>query len=99
MSNDLVFGLHAVEALLKRAPQDVLEIFALKDRDDKRMQPLLQQLQLLVEGAANTIPVGLPTQPAQRWRGRKDAAVKGAPANRRYRRKATGAAASKAKRN
>ena len=43
MSNDLVFGLHAVEALLKRAPQDVLEIFALKDRDDKRMQPLLQQ--------------------------------------------------------
>lgn len=63
------------------------------------MQPLLQQLQLLVEGAANTIPVGLPTQPAQRWRGRKDAAVKGAPANRRYRRKATGAAASKAKRN
>ena len=63
------------------------------------MQPLLQQLQLLVEGAANTIPVGLPTQPAQRWRGRKDAAVKGAPANRRYRRKATCAAASKAKRN
>lgn len=37
MSNDLVFGLHAVEALLKRAPQDVLEIFALKDREDKRI--------------------------------------------------------------
>lgn len=42
MSNDVVFGIHAVTALLNRAPQDVLELFALKDREDKRMQPLLQ---------------------------------------------------------
>lgn len=63
------------------------------------MQPLLQQLQLLIQGAANATPVGLPTQPAQRWRGRKNAAVKGAQANRRYRRKTTGAAVAKAKRN
>ncbi|MCC5451352.1 MAG: 23S rRNA (guanosine(2251)-2'-O)-methyltransferase RlmB [Alishewanella sp.] len=43
MSNDVVFGFHAVSAILERSPADVLEIFALKDREDKRMQPLLQQ--------------------------------------------------------
>ncbi|MDP2716386.1 23S rRNA (guanosine(2251)-2'-O)-methyltransferase RlmB [Rheinheimera sp.] len=42
MSADLVFGIHAVGALLQRAPQDVLELFVMKDRDDKRMQPLIQ---------------------------------------------------------
>lgn len=43
MSADLVFGIHAVGALMQRAPQDVLELFVMKDRDDKRMQPLIQQ--------------------------------------------------------
>ncbi|WP_215395825.1 23S rRNA (guanosine(2251)-2'-O)-methyltransferase RlmB [Rheinheimera oceanensis] len=43
MNADLVFGIHAVGALLQRAPQDVLEMFVMKDRDDKRMQPLIQQ--------------------------------------------------------
>ena len=43
MNADLVFGIHAVEAFLQRAPQDVLELFVMKDRDDKRMQPLIQQ--------------------------------------------------------
>ncbi|CAM3736572.1 23S rRNA (guanosine(2251)-2'-O)-methyltransferase RlmB [Rheinheimera salexigens] len=43
MSADLVFGIHAVGALLQRAPQDVLELFVMKDRDDKRTQPLVQQ--------------------------------------------------------
>ncbi|GGW64685.1 23S rRNA (guanosine(2251)-2'-O)-methyltransferase RlmB [Alishewanella tabrizica] len=47
MSNDVVFGIHAVSALLARSPQDVLEIFAMKDREDKRMQPLLQQARQL----------------------------------------------------
>jgi 23S rRNA (guanosine2251-2'-O)-methyltransferase len=43
MSADLVFGIHAVAALLERAPQDVLELFIMKDRDDKRTQPIIQQ--------------------------------------------------------
>jgi 23S rRNA (guanosine2251-2'-O)-methyltransferase len=43
MNADLVFGIHAVGALLQRAPQDVLELFVMKDRDDKRMQPLIQE--------------------------------------------------------
>lgn len=42
MNADLVFGIHAVEAFLQRAPQDVLELFVMKDRDDKRMQPIIQ---------------------------------------------------------
>ena len=42
MNADLVFGIHAVEAFLQRAPQDVLELFVMKDREDKRMQPIIQ---------------------------------------------------------
>lgn len=47
MSNDVVFGIHAVSAILARSPQDILEMFALKDREDKRLQPLLQQARQL----------------------------------------------------
>jgi 23S rRNA (guanosine2251-2'-O)-methyltransferase len=43
MSTDVVFGIHAVSALMTRAPQDILEVFIVKDRDDQRMQPLIQQ--------------------------------------------------------
>lgn len=43
MNADVVFGIHAVDAILTRAPQDVLELFVMKNRDDKRMQPIIQQ--------------------------------------------------------
>lgn len=43
MSTDFVFGIHAVNALFDRNPEDVLELFVLKDRDDQRLQPILQQ--------------------------------------------------------
>ena len=42
MNADLVFGIHAVSALFERAPEDVLELFILKDKDDQRLQPLLK---------------------------------------------------------
>mgnify|MGYP006196633829 CR=1 FL=1 len=42
MSADFVFGIHAVSALFERAPEDVLELFILKDKDDQRLQPLLK---------------------------------------------------------
>ncbi|WP_419569609.1 23S rRNA (guanosine(2251)-2'-O)-methyltransferase RlmB [Rheinheimera sp.] len=42
MSADFVFGIHAVKALFERTPEDVLELFVLKDRDDQRLQPILQ---------------------------------------------------------
>jgi len=43
MNTDFVFGIHAVNALFERNPEDVLELFVLKDRDDQRLQPILQQ--------------------------------------------------------
>ncbi|MFC4655472.1 23S rRNA (guanosine(2251)-2'-O)-methyltransferase RlmB [Rheinheimera marina] len=42
MSAEFVFGIHAVKALFERSPEDVLELFVLKDRDDQRLQPILQ---------------------------------------------------------
>lgn len=47
MSTDFIFGLHAVSAFIERNPQDVLELFVLKDRDDQRMTPLIQQARKL----------------------------------------------------
>ncbi len=38
---DIVFGLHAVQALLKSAPQRILELRVLKGRQDQRLQKLL----------------------------------------------------------
>ncbi len=47
MSTDFIFGLHSVSAFLERNPQDVLELFVLKDREDQRMTPLIQQARKL----------------------------------------------------
>ena len=42
MSNtELVFGIHALEALLKSAPQRVHELLVLKGRQDQRLQKIL----------------------------------------------------------
>lgn len=41
---DYIYGLHAVEALLHRTPERIIEVHLLKGREDKRIQPLLQQL-------------------------------------------------------
>jgi 23S rRNA (guanosine2251-2'-O)-methyltransferase len=43
MSQELVFGIHAVAALLQRNPERIGELFVLDGRADKRMQALLQQ--------------------------------------------------------
>ncbi|MDZ7871457.1 MAG: 23S rRNA (guanosine(2251)-2'-O)-methyltransferase RlmB [Rheinheimera sp.] len=43
MSTDFIFGLHSVSAFMERHPEDVLELFVLKDREDQRMTPLIQQ--------------------------------------------------------
>jgi 23S rRNA (guanosine2251-2'-O)-methyltransferase len=64
-SEELVFGIHAVQALLSRAPQRVISLYCLQGRADKRLQALLdlaageqlpiewqsrQELDALVEG-------------------------------------------------
>ncbi|MBN7123431.1 23S rRNA (guanosine(2251)-2'-O)-methyltransferase RlmB [Erwinia billingiae] len=43
--SEIVFGIHAVKALLDSSPQRFQEVFILKGRDDKRLQPLIKELE------------------------------------------------------
>ncbi|WP_444908539.1 23S rRNA (guanosine(2251)-2'-O)-methyltransferase RlmB [Microbulbifer sp. TRSA005] len=43
MSQELVYGLHAVQALLKGSPQNVQELMLLRGRKDQRLQKIIQQ--------------------------------------------------------
>jgi 23S rRNA (guanosine2251-2'-O)-methyltransferase len=42
MQENLVFGIHVAKRILENSPEDVLEIFILDARDDKRMQELVK---------------------------------------------------------
>ena len=41
MSNELIFGFHSVEAILNKEPERFIEIYALKGREDKRLNPII----------------------------------------------------------
>lgn len=56
MKQELIYGLHAVQALLKSAPQRVEEFLVLRGREDQRAQKLIQQARAL------NIPVRLQTR-------------------------------------
>ncbi len=43
--SEIIFGIHAVEALLERDPQRFQEVYILKGRDDRRLQPLVATLE------------------------------------------------------
>ncbi|SFN04249.1 23S rRNA (guanosine2251-2'-O)-methyltransferase [Izhakiella capsodis] len=43
--SEIIFGIHAVQALLDRDPQRFQEVFVLKGRDDRRLQPLISALE------------------------------------------------------
>ncbi|MEO2267907.1 23S rRNA (guanosine(2251)-2'-O)-methyltransferase RlmB [Pseudoalteromonas pernae] len=43
MSNELIFGFHSVEAILSKEPERFLEIYALKGREDKRLNEVINQ--------------------------------------------------------
>ncbi|MBJ7223704.1 MULTISPECIES: 23S rRNA (guanosine(2251)-2'-O)-methyltransferase RlmB [unclassified Brenneria] len=43
--SEIIYGIHAVKALLERDPQRFLEVFILKGRDDRRVQPLVAELE------------------------------------------------------
>ena len=45
MSSELIYGIHAISALLERQPERFLEAWVLKGREDERLLPLLNQLQ------------------------------------------------------
>ncbi len=43
--SEMIYGIHAVQALLERAPQRFLEVFILKGREDRRLLPLIAALE------------------------------------------------------
>lgn len=45
MKNEHIFGLHSVQALLKSAPQRVLEVFMVQGRNDQRLTKILNLTQ------------------------------------------------------
>ncbi|MCE0557137.1 MULTISPECIES: 23S rRNA (guanosine(2251)-2'-O)-methyltransferase RlmB [Motilimonas] len=45
--SELIYGIHAVEATLENNPERIIEVYALKGRQDERMLPIIQGLQRL----------------------------------------------------
>ncbi|PSJ42690.1 23S rRNA (guanosine(2251)-2'-O)-methyltransferase RlmB [Zobellella endophytica] len=45
MSTELIFGIHALDAILESHPENILEVWLLKGRDDARLQALQARLQ------------------------------------------------------
>lgn len=45
--SEYIYGIHAVKAFLDNAPERLIEVFVLKGREDKRLMPLLHELQRL----------------------------------------------------
>jgi len=43
--SEMIYGIHAVQALLERSPERFQEVFVLKGREDKRLLPLLHALE------------------------------------------------------
>lgn len=43
--SEIIYGIHAVQALLENAPQRFQEVFILKGREDKRLMPLIKALE------------------------------------------------------
>ncbi|MEQ9918679.1 23S rRNA (guanosine(2251)-2'-O)-methyltransferase RlmB [Pectobacterium aroidearum] len=43
--SEIIYGIHAVKALLERDPLRFLEVFVLKGRDDRRLQPVIAELE------------------------------------------------------
>ncbi|WP_439239005.1 23S rRNA (guanosine(2251)-2'-O)-methyltransferase RlmB [Lonepinella sp. BR2919] len=45
--SEQIYGIHAVSAFLERTPERIIEVLVLKGREDKRLQPLLNELHKL----------------------------------------------------
>ncbi len=46
MKREIIYGLHAVQAVLKSAPQRVIEIYLLQGRNDQRLQKIINAAQV-----------------------------------------------------
>ena len=42
--SEQIYGIHAVNSILTHSPERLIEVFVLKRREDKRLQPLLNEL-------------------------------------------------------
>ncbi|MGD8111481.1 23S rRNA (guanosine(2251)-2'-O)-methyltransferase RlmB [Vibrio sp. TRT 17S01] len=47
MSNEFIYGIHAVKAVLAKEPERFIEAFVLKGRQDDRLMPILNELQMV----------------------------------------------------
>ncbi|EKO3581744.1 23S rRNA (guanosine(2251)-2'-O)-methyltransferase RlmB [Vibrio metschnikovii] len=47
MSNELIYGIHSVNAVMQREPARIIEVYVLKGRQDDRLLPVLNELQRL----------------------------------------------------
>jgi len=47
MSNEFIYGIHAINAVLEKSPERLIEAFVLKGRQDDRLSPVLNELQRL----------------------------------------------------
>lgn len=45
--SETIYGLHAVEALLARSPERIIEVYIAKGREDKRLMALIRELEQL----------------------------------------------------
>lgn len=45
--SEQIYGIHAVQAFLTNAPERLIELYVLKGRDDKRLNPVLNQIRKL----------------------------------------------------
>lgn len=45
--SEIIYGIHAVKGLLDSDPQRFLEVFILKGREDRRLQPLISELEAM----------------------------------------------------
>ncbi len=43
--SEIIYGIHAVKALLERDPQRFIEVYTLKGREDRRLTPLIHALE------------------------------------------------------
>lgn len=45
--SEMIFGIHAIEALLDKAPERIITLYTLKNREDKRLVALVRQVEQL----------------------------------------------------
>ena len=45
--SETIYGIHAVKAFVSNHPEHLIEVLALKGRDDQRLQPLINEIQRL----------------------------------------------------